>query len=166
MTRMRPQPLQPSRNSVSPLTKAAKPSLKPNWPSRTSFLLSGRRHIVLLSGSSGGWRRRGDHPLRSCRGWWVPCRDRTRRPELPRRTLHHLHRNLRARLSRLSRPPSLPSRIKRHLPHLAHPRFRCPRNHQRLVDPRLELPERGHVAPRHDPILRVVPLRFLDKPAI
>jgi hypothetical protein len=52
---------------------------------------------------------------------------------------NRLSSSFRARLSRLSRPPSLPSRIERHLPHLTHPILGDTRDHQRLVDPCLEL---------------------------
>jgi hypothetical protein len=159
MTPLLLQRAQPSRNSVSPLVEAAKPNLEPR---RTHRL----RLSLRLNASAGGWRRFGGPPPASCGGWWGQIGDRTRRPDsivcrcgcLSSR----LNSRLSARLGRLSRPPSLPSGIERHLPHLAHPVLRSPSDHQRLVDPRLELIKRGNRAPGYDPVVSDVSLRPLD----
>jgi hypothetical protein len=75
---------------------------------------------------------------------------------------NRLSSSLRAGLSRLSGPPSLPSRIKRHLPHLAHPILGDAGDHQRLVDPRLELIQRRNGAPGNGPVVSAVAFRSLD----
>ena len=147
MTRMLLQRPQPSRNSVSPLVKAAKPNLEAG--------LAHRLHLSLLFGRS---------PLLSLPG------DRTRRPDsivnrcgcLRSRPNNRLSRSQSARLSGLSRPARLPSSVERHLPHLAHPILRRPRDHERLVDPRLELIQRRNRAAGNYPVLRVVAHRPVD----
>jgi hypothetical protein len=117
MTPLLLQRPQPSRNSVSPLVKAAQPNLEPRLTRRSDV-------------PAGGWRRFGGPPPGSCGGWWDQIGDRTRRPEAlvlrsgyVRGGLNSLHSRLGAPLRRLSRPARLPRRVKRHLPHLAHPVF-------------------------------------------
>jgi hypothetical protein len=169
MTPLLLQRPQASGNSVSPLVKAAKPNLEPRLPNRP-------RRSLTLDAPAGGWRRFGGPPPASC--GWDQIGVRTRRPEplvpsygclrrsLNNRSLSNLPRSLRsrpsARLSRLSRPARLPSGIERHLPHLAHTILGSPRDHQRLVDPRLQLVERRNRAAGYDPIVGAVPLRSLD----
>ena len=169
MARMLLQRPQPSRNSVSSLSKAAKPNLKPRLRHRSGLsLLLGRSHLITVP--AGGWRRFGGPPPASCGGWWDQIGDRTRRPAplvlrsgcLRRRLNNSLSSRPSALLSRLSRPPGLPSRIERHLPHLAHPVLRSPSDDQRLVDPCLELIQRRHRAPGNDPVVGDVSLRTLD----
>lgn len=160
---------QPSRNSVSSLSKAAKPNLKPRLAHRSGFSRRFRRSY-LLNVTAGGWRRFGGPPPGSCGGWWDqigvrPCRPGRIVPRYgcPRSGPNNsVSRSLRTPLSRLSRPPSLPGSVKRHLPHLAHAVLRRPRDHQRLVNPRLELIQRRNGAPRNHPVVSDVSLRPLD----
>ena len=157
MTRMLLQCPQPSRNSVSPLVKAAKPNLKPR--------LTHRNFIP-----AGGWRRFGGPPPAKCGGWWNQIGDRTRRPGRigPRYGCLRSGLNNRvssrpsALLSRLSRPSRLPSGVERHLPHLTHAALGRPSNHEHLVDPRLELIQRRNRAARDHPVVGDVSLRPLD----
>lgn len=174
MTRMLLQCAQPSRNSVSPLVKTAKPNLKPRLRHRSgSSRRLGRSYLIDLP--AGGWRRFGGPPPAKCGGWWNQIGDRTRRPgrivprygclsnRWSRGSLRNgLNRRLSTPLRRLSRPPSLAGGVERHLPHLAHPVLRGPSDHERLVDPRLELVQCRDRAPGYDPIVGVVPFRTLD----
>lgn len=166
MPRLRLKPPQPRRQPIRSLVEAAKPNLKPR--------LTHRNFVP-----AGGWRRFGGPPPASCGGWWDQIGVRPCRPErivprcgclrsalnnrLPKSGLNNrVSRSLGARLSRLSRPPSLPGSVKRHLPHLTHAVLRSPGDHQRLVDPRLELVQRRNRAAGYDPVVRVVSLRSLD----
>src|SRR5215218_2176886 len=146
MTRVLLQCPQTSRNSVSSLSKAAKPHLEPRLTHRRGLSpLPARSHLIAVP--AGGWRRFGGPPPASCGGRWDQIGDRTRRPNsiVPRygclrsRPNNSVSRSPRTPLRRLSRPPRLPSRVERHLPHLAHPVLRSPGDNQRLVDPRLQL---------------------------
>jgi hypothetical protein len=56
----------------------------------------------------------------------------------------------------------LPRRVERHLPHLAHALLGGAGDHQRLVDPRLELADQRHRAAGDDPVLGAVALTSLD----
>jgi hypothetical protein len=147
---------QPSRNSVSPLVESAEPNLEPRLT----------HHVGLLHRPAGGWRRFGGPPPAGCGGWWDQIGDRTRRPGRIVPRYGCLRSGLNSRLStplrRLSRPPSLPSGIERHLPHLAHALLRRAGDHQRLVDPRLELIQRRNSASRNHPVVSDVSLRPLD----
>src|SRR4051794_15710191 len=146
---MRPKPPQPCRYLVSSLVKAAKPNLEPRLSQRSN-------------GPSPGGRGRGDRPRGSFsyrKGRGGPRPGRTR---WPGRLVPRLNRSLRALLRRLRRPPRLPGRVQRHLPHLAHPVLGDAGDHQRLVDPRLELVQRRHGAAGYDPVLGAVALRSLD----
>src|SRR5215218_8824697 len=134
MTRVLLQCPQTSRNSVSSLSKAAKPHLEPRLTHRRGLSpLPARSHLIAVPASWGGR--------------WDQIGDRTRRPNsiVPRygclrsRPNNSVSRSPRTPLRRLSRPPRLPSRVERHLPHLAHPVLRSPGDNQRLVDPRLQL---------------------------
>jgi hypothetical protein len=75
-------------------------------------------------------------------------------------------RRPRALLRRIRSSFRLPRRIDRHLPHLTHAFFRGSGDHHRLVDPRLELAHGRHGAARHQPVLRRIAFRPLDKQAI
>jgi hypothetical protein len=169
MARMILKRPQPSRNSVSPLVKAAKPRLEPRLRLRNGLSL----RLGLsprLDVPAGGWRRFGGPPPASCGGRWHQIGDRTRRPGrivcrygcVRLRLNKRLSRSLRARLRRLRRPPGLPSGIKRHLPHLAHPILGDTSDHQRLVDPRLELVQGRNGPSGNHPVLSVVTHRLLD----
>ena len=168
MTRMLLQCPQPSRNSVSPLVKAAKPDLEPRLAHRSG--LSPRlRMRPRLNIPAGGWRRFGGPPPAKCGGWWDQIGDRTRRPEplvlscgCLRSGPNNVSRCPSALLSRLSRPSRLPSGIERHLPHLTHTVLRDPSDNERLVDPRLELIQRRNRAARDHPVVGDVSLRPLD----
>jgi hypothetical protein len=85
-----------------------------------------------------------------------------------RRLRPRLHRcgGSRTLLGRLRRPPCLTSRIERHLAHLAHPLLGGAGDHQRLVDPGLELADQRHGAAGDDPLLGAIALFSLDKAAI
>lgn len=176
---------QPRRYPIRSLVEALKPVFKPPPGPPPLFNFSGRHLICFnrrllgfsgrllspcqrsLSGdSAGGWRRFGG-PSR--KGWWNQIGVRTRRPanlgdriRRPGARLSRLLRSPSTLLGSLSRPTSLPSSIKRHLTDHPNPLLRSPRDHQRLVDPRLELGQGRHRALRHDPVLGGIPLRSLD----
>ena len=169
MTGARPKPPQPPRKPISSLTKAAKPIVKPNWWDlpRLKLLLTESRLLLSphsrlpLSATAGGWRGRGD-PLLLRRRGWVPCRDRTRRPSNLRASNLHSGGSPGTLLSSLSRPSRLLRRIHRHLADLPHPLLGGTGDHQRLVDPRLELAHGRHGAAGHDPVLGAVAFASLD----
>jgi hypothetical protein len=169
MTRVILKRPQARREPVSSLRKAAESHLKPRLTHR--LRLSGRLGLSpLINIPAGGWRRFGGPPPASCGGWWDQIGDRTRRPTsiVPRYGClrsgmnNSVSRRPSALLRRLSRPTSLPGSIKRHLPDLAHPVLRDPRDHQRLVDPRLELTQGRNRAPGNQPVVGDVSLRTLD----
>jgi hypothetical protein len=157
---MRPERPQPSRYSVSSLGKAAKPNLEPRPRSRRG--LSERRRRLggerpFFDVPAGGWRGFGGPPRQ---GRWHQIGDRTRRPGNV--GIGSLRGRLCALLSRLSSPPRLPRSIKRHLADFPHPLLGGTGDHQRLVDPRLELADGRYDTLGDDPVLRVVAFRTLD----
>jgi len=153
---------QPRRYPIRSLVEALKPIFESS-PRRplSSFLLGfngGRLGLLArlrLKRLSRGWRRSGG----LSRQGEPPIGDRTRGLSAQGSRARSRPSTL---LSRLGGSPSLPSSIQSHLADHPHPLLRSPRDHPRLVDPRLELGQGRHRALRHDPVLSGIPLRSLD----